>query len=171
MNAVSRDLPQIFEPNAENARALRDAFGKFATGVAVVTCDSDQGPLAITVNSFSSISMEPALVMWAAGVSSRRYPAFAAAEHYAVHILGADQKHLCDAFVKDGFALNTLPHDLNAQKVPLLQGCLARFECRKWSVQDAGDHAILLGEVLRVSALSGDALTFFGGKFAQIAQA
>jgi len=124
MNAVSHDFPMIFEPGTDTDRALRDAFGKFATGVAVVTCMSENGPVAITVNSFSSISMDPALVMWAVGKSSKRYPAFAAAGHYAIHILAADQKELCETFSKNGFALADMDHTTNAHGVPMIDGCL-----------------------------------------------
>ena len=175
MNAYTRDFPLSIvpgiEPGSQEAtRALRDAFGKFATGVAVVTCASDLGPVAITVNSFSSISLEPALIMWAAGKTSKRYPAFAKAGHYAVHILAADQKELCDTVSKNGFALADMDHNVNEHGVPLLDSCLARFECRSWSVQDAGDHALLLGEVQRAGLRSGDALAFFGGKFTNLAQ-
>jgi len=171
MNAFSRDFPLNVEPGSEDsARALRDAFSKFATGVAVITCASENGPVAITVNSFSSISLDPALIMWAAGKSSKRYPAFAAAQHYAVHILAADQKPLCDLFSKNGFALADMDHSVNEHNVPMIDGCLARFECRTWSVQDAGDHALLLGEVQRAGLRSGDALAFFGGKFTELAQ-
>lgn len=171
MNAYSHDFPLSVEPgDADAARALRDAFGKFATGVAVVTCASDKGPVAITVNSFSSISLEPALIMWAAGKSSKRYPAFAKAEHYAVHILSAAQKELCDTFSKNGFALADMDHATNEHGVPMIDGCLARFECRAYAQHEAGDHVMLLGEVLRAGLRAGDALAFFGGKFAQLPQ-
>ncbi|MEM7319159.1 MAG: flavin reductase family protein, partial [Pseudomonadota bacterium] len=91
MNAMARHSDMVFAPDPENTRQLRDAFGKFATGVTVVTCAGADGPLCITANSFSSISLDPALVMWAPGKSSRRFPLFRDAEHYAIHVLAAEQ--------------------------------------------------------------------------------
>ncbi len=170
MNAFSRDFPMSFEPGPDTQRDLRDAFAKFATGVTVITCKTELGPVAITANSFSSISLDPALVMWAAGKSSRRYPAFSAAKHYAIHVMAADQNDLCMTIAKDGFALKEMEHHENEHGVPLLRGCLARFECSAWAEHDAGDHAILLGKVERAALTSGDALAFFGGKFTKLAQ-
>lgn len=170
MNAHSREMPEVFEPSSETTRALRDAFARFATGVTVVTCASEQGPVAMTANSFSSISLEPAIVMWAPGRNSRRYPAFAAAQHYAIHVLAANQEDLCTHFATNGFGLNDVEHDLNPHGVPVLAQCLARFECRQTAIHPAGDHAIILGEVERAAFRSGDALTFFSGKFSRLAQ-
>ena len=170
MNAYVRDLPMSFQPDADMTRTLRDAFGTFATGVTVVTCPSDMGPVAITANSFSSISLEPPLVMWAPSKASRRYPAFSRASHFAVHVLGAEQRDLCDKVVADGFALRDLACTENAQGVPLLEGALSRFECRTHAEHDAGDHTIILGEVERVTLGSGPALAFFGGKFIDLTQ-
>lgn len=170
MNALTRDLPMMFKPNADDTRPLRDAFSRFATGVTVVTCPSEQGPVAMTVNSFSSISLDPPLVMWAAARSSRRYAAFVGAACYAIHILNADQKPLCDLFADDGFGLAQIDHACNADGVPLIGDCLARFECRQTALHDAGDHAIILGQVERFEVQSGDALTFFAGSFATLAR-
>lgn len=171
MNAHTRE-PAMTPPPLEalTPRNLRDAFGRFATGVTVVTCQSEHGPVAITANSFSSISLDPPLLMWAAAHSSRRFAAFAAAEHFAIHILAAEQKDLCETFSQNGFALRDIPHDINAQNVPLVAGCLACFECRKSDIHPAGDHSIILGEVLRAHHRSGNALTFFGGKFSELPQ-
>ena len=171
MNAHAREHDMTRTPSELTSRDLRDAFGCFATGVTVVTCASDHGPVAITANSFSSISLDPALVMWAAGNQSRRFPAFANADYFAIHVLAAEQKGLCDTFSSNGFALSELEHLQNAHGVPLLSDCLARFECRKTQVVPAGDHSIILGEVQRVQHRNGDALTFFGGKFSHLPQA
>jgi len=168
MNAHARDLP--IRIALDDQRGLRDAFGRFATGVTVITCASELGPLAITANSFSSISLEPALVMWAVGTSSRRYPAFAAAEHFAIHVLGAEQGGLCQTMSKDGFALRRWPHELDDNGVPVIPGCLARFTCTHHAVYPAGDHAIILGKVVSAEMRSGPALAFFGGKFTDLAQ-
>jgi flavin reductase (DIM6/NTAB) family NADH-FMN oxidoreductase RutF len=147
---------------------LRAAFARFATGVTVVSCPSRRGPVAMTVNSFSSISLSPPLVMWAPALRSRRYAAFAAAEYYAIHVLDADQRWLAERFATDGFALSQTDHRENEHGVPLLPDCLARFECRQTARHDAGDHAIILGEVERAEFRDGPALTFFHGGFERL---
>ena len=170
MNMMTPEMPKTFTPDVENTRNLRDAFGKFATGVTVVTCASEQGPVCITANSFSSISLDPALVMWAIDKSSRRYPFFSMAEHFAIHILAAEQEELCDACAKDAFTLGKVEHVENEDGVPLISGCLARFECTRVACHDAGDHVIVVGKVTRAEVRDGDALAFYAGKFGQFAQ-
>lgn len=170
MNALTRGLPMMFEPDTDNTRPLREAFSQFATGVTVVTCPSDRGPVAMTVNSFSSISLDPPLVMWAAARASRRFAAFAESTHYAIHVLSADQRPLCDLFAHNGFGLAEVDHEMNRHGVPLIRDCLARFECHQTALHDAGDHVIILGEVERAGVQSGDALTFFAGKFMRLTQ-
>ncbi len=170
MNMLNPEMPKIFTPDADNTRSLRDAFGKFATGVTIVTCASENGPVSITANSFSSISLDPALVMWAVDKNSRRFPFFDQANSFAIHVLAAEQEDLCSACSKDAFALKQLEHVTNDEGVPLLSGCLSRFECKRVACHDAGDHVIVVGEVKRAEVRDGDALAFYAGKFGQFAQ-
>ena len=169
MNAVTMPRATRFTPQIDNGRALRDAFGKFATGVTVVTCTTDQGPVCITANSFSSISLEPALVMWAIGSGTRRFPLFMNAENYAIHVLAKEQTEICKAASQDAFALRSIPHGTNMAGVPLIEGCLARFECKRTACHEAGDHVIVVGEVLQAEMRQGEPLTFFAGKFGTFA--
>ncbi|MDO6591171.1 flavin reductase [Loktanella sp. D2R18] len=156
-----------FVPDPSNPRQLRDAFGRFATGVTIVTVATQDGPMAITANSFSSLSLEPPLVMWAPDKSSRRYAHFAQAEHFAIHVLASDQEDLCWRVARDGAGLLANELTTNAEDVPVLSGCLARFECRRYASYDGGDHDIVVGQVLRAAQREdGDALTFFKGKMA-----
>ena len=171
MNAHPSDLPNMLAPDGQNARQLRDAFGRFATGITVVTCASDLGPVGMTANSFSSISLDPALVLWSPSKTSRRYPAFAAADHYAIHVLSEGQRDVCQTFAQDGFALARMHHDVSEAGVPLIAGCLARFECRRTALHDAGDHVLVVGEVQRAEWRLGEPLAFFGGKYGKFAQA
>lgn len=159
---------QSFVPEPSNGRALRDAFGLFATGVTIVTTSGPEGCVAITANSFSSVSMEPPLVLWSPARASRRYPLFAGAEHYAIHVLAADQQDLAWAVAKDAGALLGTQLDQNAEGVPVLPACLARFDCRRHAVHEAGDHAIIVGEVLQATMQYGNPLAFFGGRVARI---
>lgn len=164
MNVQSKKTPVMRAPDPSDTRALRDAFARFATGVTVVTADSDSGPVAITANSFTSVSLDPPLVLWCLGLDSNRYDAFSDAEHFAIHVLSAEQRDLCDLFAKDGDALAEKSHARNPQNVPVLDNCLARFDCVRRDVYRAGDHAVIVAEVMAVGHQSGQALGFFQGK-------
>jgi len=155
----------VFTPGLDTARAFRDALGCFATGVTIVTCKTENGPMAIAANSFSSLSLDPALVLWSPAKSSRRFPAFQAAKHYAIHVLTADQIALCQTFARDGTAFDGVPWTNGAHDVPLLEGCLARFECAQHAVHDGGDHVIIVGEVTQAEVSVGDPLVFSKGSY------
>lgn len=170
MNAISRDMAHTFVPHKDDTRTLRDAFGRFATGVTIVTCDSDDGPICITANSFSSLSLDPALIMWAGDRNSRRFPYFHKARHFTVHVLSSQQAELCFGCSKDAHALRDIRHERCANGTPLLPDCLARFECEQHAYHDAGDHVIVVGKVLKASMSDGDALTFYAGKLGQFAK-
>ncbi|MCT4558751.1 MAG: flavin reductase family protein [Pelagimonas sp.] len=168
MSAPVHDPATQFTPDPDNPRQLRDAFGRFATGVTVVTAATPEGPVAITANSFSSVSLDPPLVLWAPGKSSRRFQIFAKAPHFAIHILHAGQSDLCWGVSKDAAAVRDHVSGTNLQGVPLLDDCLARFECDQHAVHNAGDHALVVGLVTRAMMRDGgQALAFFDGKMGQ----
>lgn len=154
-----------FAPGPDTARQLRDALGCFGTGVTVVTALTPQGPLGITVNSFASVSLDPALVLWCPGKSSPRHDPFVAARHYSIHVLGQDQLPLAKAFAHSGSAFDQVRWRSDEDGVPHLDGCLARFDCRLHTVHDAGDHSIIIGQVTRVTHRSGQGLMFKRGQF------
>ncbi|MDG1530546.1 MAG: flavin reductase family protein [Paracoccaceae bacterium] len=158
---------ESFVPNSDNARAYRSALGQFGTGVTVVTTNSDWGRIGITANSFSSVSLDPPLILWSVAKGSKRYPPFSESEHFAIHVLGAEQADICNGFAGKADAFDGLDCSENAQGVPLINNCLARFECRKSAVHDAGDHAIMVGEVLNVTLRTGAPLLFHSGKFGE----
>jgi flavin reductase (DIM6/NTAB) family NADH-FMN oxidoreductase RutF len=169
MTMQTADHTVTFEPASENTRLLRDAFGRFATGVTVVTTSSDDGPVGITANSFSSVSLEPPLVLWMPDKGSRRFQYFEDAEHYAIHVLSHEQAEVCNGFVRNAHAFDQLPHEIDDKGVPLIENCLARFECKRFAAYEGGDHLIVLGQVIQAEMRQGDALTFFAGKLGQIA--
>ena len=154
-----------FEPGPDTARAFRDALGKFATGVTVVTCRSSLGPLGITANSFASLSLDPPLVLWSPARSSRRFDAFANAEHYAVHILADTQQDLCRRFATEGFDFSGFDWRASAHGVPIFEVCLARFECTRHAIHEGGDHAIIVGLVTAAAVTEGEPLLFAGGRY------
>ena len=165
MNAQNMQRVETFSPSKVDNRQLRDAFGKFATGVTVITCDSADGPICIAANSFSSLSLDPALVMWAIDVKSRRCPYFSETQHFAIHVMAKEQQELVSGAAKNGNFLSDIPHGLNMENVPLIEGCLARFECKTSACHPAGDHMIVVGEVLRAEMRDGQPLVFSAGEF------
>ncbi|QLF68732.1 flavin reductase family protein [Peteryoungia desertarenae] len=166
---LSMPAEQVFVPEASNHRAFRNALGSFTTGVTVVTAMADQGAIGMTVNSFASVSLDPPLVLWSPAKSSSKHGAFSQAEHFAIHVLGADQDGLSTAFTRGGAGFEGLVWALNAEGVPVLAGTLARFECVKAQLHDAGDHTIIIGRVLRVAHREGEPLCFSGGRFGRFA--
>ncbi len=146
-------------------RELRDALGQFATGVTVVTTMTPRGPLGITANSFSSVSLDPPLVLWSPARKSRRFPAFEAATHFAVHVLSAGQKALAERFSASGDGFAGVPYSAGLGDAPLIDGCAARFECRHAAGHDGGDHLIVVGEVLRLQQARLAPLIYHRGRY------
>jgi flavin reductase (DIM6/NTAB) family NADH-FMN oxidoreductase RutF len=164
-------LPRSFDPATAESGAFREALGRFATGVTVVTCPTGTGPLGITANSFASVSLDPPLVLWSPAKMSSRYPFYVAAEHFAIHVIGQDQAEVAQAFAKRGDAFDAFDWEEGARSVPLLNGCLSRFECATQAVHDAGDHAIVVARVTRVTTREGDPLIFSAGRYGGFAGA
>lgn len=162
------EVSKAFTPDPQNTRRLRDAFGRFASGVTIVTTRSSFGPVGITANSFTSLSLDPPLLLWAPAVASRRCAAFEEASHFAIHVLGAEQDALCSAFSSSGDAFDPEQTAENEHGVPLIEGCLARFECQTHAIYPGGDHKIIVGKIDKVHMSSGDALGFYGGAFRKI---
>ena len=154
-----------------DARALRDALGRFATGVTIVTTRTaeDGAPIGITANSFASVSLDPPLVLWSAARASMRHQHFAAAQAFAIHVLREDQEALARHFTRDGMAFDGLDW-ASAEGLPVLRGVIARFECVTEATHEGGDHTIIIGRVTRFMQDPGSRpLLFTGGKFARLA--
>jgi flavin reductase (DIM6/NTAB) family NADH-FMN oxidoreductase RutF len=166
---ASMSSEQIFIPDASTARHYRNALGAFTTGVTVVTATTPDGPIGMTVNSFTSVSLDPPLVLWSPAKSSSRHGAFTAANHFAIHVLSADQDLLSARFTRGGLGFEELCWNLNREGVPVIPGTLARFECELSSMHDAGDHTLILGRVLRAAHREGDPLCFSRGTFGRFA--
>lgn len=152
-------------PDVADSRAFRDALGQFATGVTVVTIAGPEGPMGFTANSFSSLSLDPPLVLWSPAKSSSRFAAYAAAEHYAIHVLGQAQADWPARFGRGGAGFDGLAWQANGEGVPVIPGALARFDCRREAAHDGGDHIIIVGRVLRLAVEDGEPLVFAKGRF------
>jgi flavin reductase (DIM6/NTAB) family NADH-FMN oxidoreductase RutF len=149
-------------------KALRNAFGHFVTGVAVVTAQGpDRRRVGMTINSFSSLSLEPPLVLWSIAKTSGSLPAFTTASHFAVHILAATQQALSDRFATPSTSkFENIECSEGLGKVPLLAGCAAVFECALHQCIEGGDHLVLIGKVERFNT-NPDALplVFHRGRY------
>ena len=156
------------DPDAQ--RALRNAFGSFATGVTVVTTRQPDGtPRGFTANSFTSVSLDPPLLLVCIAKAALSCDTFAQADHFAVNILADDQKEVSGLFASrsvDKFDLARWHVD--AQNIPLIDGTLASFSCARHRLVDAGDHLILIGRVLEFETSEGTPLGYYKGAYFDI---
>jgi flavin reductase (DIM6/NTAB) family NADH-FMN oxidoreductase RutF len=156
-------------PVTTESRSLRNALGRFATGVCIVTtCTADGRRAALTVNSFCSVSLDPPLVAWYLNDRAPSLPVFREAGYFAIHVLAADQKELASHFARpsdDKFASVSEALETGIGGVPILRHALTRFECRTGAVETYGDHVMFLGQVERYSYGSESPLLFHAGRF------
>jgi len=151
--------------------ALRRAFGTFLTGVTIVTTHDAAGmPCGMTANSFTSVSLDPPLVLVCIGRGSSNIAAFEAADRFAVHILSHDQGEVATLFAlrgADRFA--GITHRAMATGAPVLDECLSWFDCSLYQRIEAGDHLILIGRVEEFDAAPEAPLGFCRGRFVALA--
>ena len=153
-----------------DGRALRDAFGSFATGVTIVTTSGPGGAdIGLTANSFSSVSLDPPMVLWSLARTSSSIDAFRNCAHFAVHILSADQEALSARFASKGIdRFGGLALDRGPDGIPMLQDCMARFACKLAYQYEGGDHVIFVGEILDFSHSARKPLVFHGGRYGML---
>lgn len=154
-----------------NQREFRNALGCFATGVTVITGRGANDELVgITANSFSSVSMDPPLVLFSLGRGAYSMRAFICARNFAVNVLGSDQRELSQRFstaLIDKWA--GVEYFLTESACPLLAGALARFECSMEHTYDGGDHVIFVGRVLHFEYRpEGPPLIYYRGRYAEL---
>lgn len=156
-----------------DGRAFRTALGRFATGICVITARDRKGELfGVTVNSFSSVSLDPALILWSVQRSSECYADFLVADCFAVNILGDAQREASQRYARrNQHVLDADDYHLTRDGFALLNQSIASFECRLWARHEAGDHDILIGEVLHFSLAQHHApLLFYGGGYRDLAE-
>ena len=148
-------------------RALRSAFGRFMTGVTVVTTRDGEGrPVGFTANSFSSVSMDPPLLLVCPGKFLSSYDTFSQCQHFAVNILAEGQEEVSNTFASykgDRFAKVAHHNDLHG--VPVVEGVLARFSCSVHQFIEAGDHGVMLGQVHDFEQTDGHGLGYISGQY------
>jgi crotonobetainyl-CoA:carnitine CoA-transferase CaiB-like acyl-CoA transferase/flavin reductase (DIM6/NTAB) family NADH-FMN oxidoreductase RutF len=154
----------------EIKRSLRDAFGRFATGVTIVTTRQEDGtPRGFTANSFTSVSLDPPLLLVCIGKAAHSCDTFASSEHFTVNILADDQKDVSGLFASQ----STQKFDIakwhaDEQDMPVINGALASFSCTNHKLVDAGDHLILIGRVLDFETEDGKPLGYYKGSYFDI---
>lgn len=154
-----------------DARTLRDALGCFATGVTIVTAMTDDGlPVGLTANSFTSVSLDPPLLLVCIANAAGSAPVMRNAEHFAVNVLQIGQQPASNRFAGRGEdRFGHTPWQPGETGAPVLTGSLSTFECSRHAVHDGGDHFILVGQVVRASfEPRRDPLLYFRGKYRRL---
>lgn len=147
--------------------ALRRCLGQYATGVTVVTSQVGGCPIAMTANSFTSVSLDPPLVSWSVKRSSQSYPKFAVASGFVVNILAEDQVDISRNFGRSaGDKFAGIAWRPGLEGMPLLEGVAALFECEVVDRLDGGDHLIIIGRVARFERHERSVLLFAQGRYA-----
>jgi flavin reductase (DIM6/NTAB) family NADH-FMN oxidoreductase RutF len=157
------------------SREFRDALGLFPTGIAIVTAIDADGRLGgVTVNSFTSVSLDPPLILVSLARTSRSLDVFDAAQHFAVSLLREDQRHASTVFASttaDRFA--EVAHRSGIGGCPVVEPYLVAFECEVFARHDGGDHVLLLGKVLRLASAAGAMprpLLYFRGQYRELSE-
>ncbi len=156
--------------SGHDPRTLRDALGCFATGVTVVTCLKDGVPAGLTVNSFTSVSLEPPLLLVCIHKLAASAEALVTASHFAINVLQTGQQPASITFstrVEDRFGKT--PWSCGEAGAPILEASLGVFECERFAVYDGGDHHILVGQVVKASFDGSlDPLLYFRGRYRRL---
>jgi len=157
--------------SGSDPRTRRDALGCFATGVTVVTClDAEGQPVGLTANSFTSVSLDPPLLLVCVAKRAASAEPLSSADHFAVNVLQTGQQPASITFstrVEDRFGQTAW--SLGEHGVPVLLDSLSVFECSRHAIHDAGDHSILIGEVKKATFETGlDPLLYFRGSYRRL---
>lgn len=153
-----------------DAREFRDAMGCFTTGITVITARSQEGEnVGCTANSFSSVSLDPPLVLWAIAKNANCYDAFIEAKNFAVHVLHSGQEDMSRLFAtKDIDKFSEIKWSQGQDGTPLLNDYSVRFECTTENIFEGGDHMIIVGRVFNMDNPDAEPLGFYQGKYAKI---
>ncbi|MEB0060117.1 flavin reductase [Variovorax sp. LG9.2] len=148
-------------------RQLRDVLGTFVTGVTIVTTHDGDGKVhGVTANSFSSVSLDPPLVLWSQSLTSKSHPAFRDSDHFVVNILADDQIELSNRFAKSSDdKFSGVEHSAGLGGAPVLHGAAAHLECVKVASYPGGDHVVYIGRVERFRRFNGRPLAFGSGRY------
>jgi flavin reductase (DIM6/NTAB) family NADH-FMN oxidoreductase RutF len=147
--------------------AFREALSRFASGVTVVTAQGPSGPVGFTASAFTSVSLSPPLVLVCVAKSASIHDVLLTVQRFGVNVLAEEQRWVAEQFARravDRFERVAL-QQRGSESVPLLEGALASLECQHHDAREAGDHTIVVGEVLGVSVTAGRPLVHHGRRF------
>ncbi|MCW8836959.1 MAG: flavin reductase family protein [Rhodospirillales bacterium] len=153
-------------------QTFRNALSRFASGVTVVTClDAEGGPTGLTVSAFSSLSLDPPLVLFCIGKNGRTTESFVSGEFFVINILADSQDEVSNLFAgRDAEKFSKIESTVGLGGCPVIAGCLANMECRRTAVLDGGDHWIVVGEIENVTTSDeASPLLYFGGSYRKLA--
>jgi flavin reductase (DIM6/NTAB) family NADH-FMN oxidoreductase RutF len=159
-------VPLYDDDPAQDSREFRRCLGQFSTGVTVITWRAGETPVGMTVNSFSSVSLDPPLILWSLDKKSSRFSSFQAAPHFAINVLAENQVALSRHFrqaATEQFA--GIEWESGKNGAPLLTGTAAVFECTREALHEAGDHVIIVGRVTRAILFERRLLLFSQGRY------
>ena len=155
-----------------NAHDFRQAWGKFATGVSIVTTNAPDGEIhGMTANGITSVSLDPLLVLVCAGHSTATYPLIRSSGRFAISILGQHQQSIAEYYARptEGKTGDVkVSFNRTSHGSAIVDGCLATMDCELFDETQAGDHTIFIGRVDEIEISSGKPLIFFEGKFGQL---
>ncbi len=157
--------------NADDPAAFKAAFGRFATGVSVATCAPEGAePMGVTINSLSSVSLDPALAMFCLDDRAVALAQFLRAGHFALNILAEDQADLSNRYAGDHAIPDNDPTETWESGAPILRNALSVADCALLDTFGGGDHVILLGRVVQVGYREDVApLIYYGGRYGKLA--
>ncbi len=159
-----------------NPSEFRKAMGAFATGVTIITVDLDGEVHGMTANAFTSVSLDPVLVLVCVDSQTKTHAHLHARKRFGINVLGEDQRAISEYYARPDRTHDRAEAEAGArfdrtvQGTPVLHGALAYLECRLHSAQDAGDHTIFIAEVEDVQVREGDALLYFRGKYRKVGE-
>jgi flavin reductase (DIM6/NTAB) family NADH-FMN oxidoreductase RutF len=152
-----------------SADELRKAAGQFATGITVVSVHHEGIIRGMTANSFTSVSLDPPLVLVSVDTRRSIHGALAIASRYVISVLAATQQHVSARFASSKTDMRTayddIPHQLTSDGLPLIDGALAHFVCRAYATYPGGDHTLFVGYVEELHITPGDPLLYVAGSY------
>lgn len=157
---ASADLPSVAQQD------FRDALARWASGVTIITARSGDEPVGMTAASFSSLSLDPPLVLVCIAHSARSHDPITSAAGFAAHVLGHGQDAMSTRFATPGAdKFGDYPDERGAYDAPLLPAGVARLQCERHGLLDGGDHTILVGRVLHVDLAGDDPLVYCNRRY------
>lgn len=166
MKSSARILNEHTSERVDAAGEFRRVMGQFATGVTIMTTIAADGtPHGMTVNSFSSLSLDPPLVLWSIRQTSASYPVFKTAQHFAINILSSAQEETSRIFSKPVDRFAEVKWEEGIERLPLIKGSLAWVQCEMHSGMPGGDHTIFIGKVIRAQTFNKTPLLYWRGTY------